>query len=50
MKVVHGLDSMEESREGLASQQKRDDSSFHEDQDERDRALFDKLIQAFETE
>ena len=41
---------MEESEEGLVSQQKRDSSGFHEDQEERDRALFDKLIQAFESE
>ena len=50
MEVVRGPQSVEESEEGLVSQQKRDGSGFHEDQEERDRALFDKLIQAFESE
>ena len=50
MKVLRGLQSMEESKEDEASQQNHDGSGFHEDQDERDRDLFDELIQEFETE
>ena len=50
MRALRPLGSSEGSKQGAASSQESDSSGRHEDQDERDEALFDSLIEAFETE